>query len=252
VKALLPLLLLPGLALASVGKISILEGTASRKDANGQEHALKVGAEVELKDTLQVGAASNLKLLLTDESVLMLGANSQLYLDEATFEGQERKGFSAKLVFGRVWAKVRQMAAGSEAKFEVTTERAVAGVRGTIFRVDYGSTAKAVTPMVKPSMVVRVVQGRVVVQVPKPVTKQVPVAQSAPPVAGGKKTARVQVQGPQQVTMSEWMELFADLQAGQQTEVGDRELGATKDRVVKPLDKKAMQDDFGRFVDQNQ
>jgi hypothetical protein len=246
------LLLLPGLALASVGKVSILEGTASRTDASGQEQALKVGAEVELKDTLQVGEASNLKLLLTDESVIMLGANSQLYIEEATFEGQERKGFSAKLVFGRIWAKVKQMAAGSEAKFEVTTERAVAGVRGTIFRVDYGSTAKTVTPAVKPNMVVRVVQGRVVVQIPKPVKKQAPVAQSTPPAADGKKPARTLVPGPQQVTLSQWMELFADLQAGEQTEVGDRELGAKQDRVVRPLDKKAMQDDFGRFVDHNQ
>jgi hypothetical protein len=239
------LLLLPGLALASVGKISVLEGTASRKDADGQEHGLKVGSEIELKDTVQVSADSNLKLMLTDESVIMLGANSQLYIDEATFEGQDRKGFSAKLLFGRVWAKVKKMAAGSESKFEVTTERAVAGVRGTIFRVDYASTAKAVTPMPKPSMVVRVVQGRVVVQVPKVVTKQTP-----PPAPGGKPQPRTQVAGPQEISMSKWMELFADLQAGQQTEVGG-ELGATKGKVT-ALDKKAMKDDFGQFVDRNQ
>jgi hypothetical protein len=238
-------LLLPGLALASVGRISVLQGTATRRDASGQAYALKVGSEVELKDTLSVGAASNLKLLLTDESVLMLGANSQLYIDEATFEGQERKGFSAKLVFGRIWARVKQMAAGSEAKFEVTTERAVAGVRGTIFRVDYGSTAKAMTPAQKPSMVVRVVEGRVVVQVPQTGANQ------APAVAGNKKQPRTQVAGPQEVSEQKWMEIFANLQAGQQVEVGS-ELGATKRATVKPLDKKAMQDDFGQFVDQNQ
>jgi hypothetical protein len=243
-------LLLPWLALASVGKVARLEGKATRRDANGQEFALAVGSELELRDTLSVGEGSNVKLVLTDESVIMLGANSQLFFDEATFEGQVRKGFSAKLLFGRVWAKVKQMAAGSDAKFEVTTERAVAGVRGTIFRVDYASTAKGATPLPKPSMVVRVVQGRVVVQVPQVGPKPPPVSSVPTPPVGGKAQPRTQVAPPHEISVKQWMQLFADLQAGQQVEVG--ELGATKRGVVKALDKKAMQDDFGQFVDKNQ
>jgi len=180
----------------------------------------------------------------------MLGARSQLFFDEATFEGQVRKGFSAKLLFGRVWAKVKQMAAGSEAKFEVTTERAVAGVRGTIFRVDYGSTAKGVTATtLKPSMVVRVVHGRVVVQVPQAAPKRPAVAGARPPPSGTDQ-ARTQVAPPQEITVQQWTKLFADLQAGQEVEV--TELGVTKRGVVKALNKKAMQDDFGQFVDRNQ
>jgi hypothetical protein len=243
-------LLLPGLALASVGKIAILEGKATRRDASGQEHVLAVGSELELRDTLSVGEGSNVKLVLTDESVIMLGANSQLFFDEATFEGQARKGFSAKLLFGRVWAKVKQMAAGSEAKFEVTTERAVAGVRGTIFRVDYGSTAKGMTPLPKPSMVVRVVKGRVVVQIPQSGPKPSAVQSPPPPGGGGKPGPRTQVAPPQQITVQQWTKLFADLQAGQEVEVG--ELGASTRGTVKALNQKAMQDDFGQFVDRNQ
>lgn len=243
-------LLLPTLALASIGKVALLEGKATRKDASGQEHVLAVGAELQLRDTLSVGEASNVKLVLTDESVIMLGARSQLFFDEATFEGQVRKGFSAKLMFGRVWASVKKMAAGSDAKFEVTTERAVAGVRGTIFRVDYGSTAKGVTPtMPKPSMIVRVVQGRVVVQVAQ-APKRPAVSGARPPSADTKGQPRTQVAPPQEVTVQQWTQLFADLQAGQEVEVG--ELGATKRGLVKALDKKALQDDFGQFVDRNQ
>ena len=243
-------LLVPTLALASIGKVALLEGKATRTDASGQEHVLAVGSELELRDTLSVGEGSNVKLVLTDESVIMLGARSQLFFDEATFEGQVRKGFSAKLLFGRVWAKVKQMAAGSEAKFEVTTERAVAGVRGTIFRVDYGSTAKGVTATtLKPSMVVRVVHGRVVVQVPQAAPKRPAVAGARPPPSGTDQ-ARTQVAPPQEITVQQWTKLFADLQAGQEVEV--TELGVTKRGVVKALNKKAMQDDFGQFVDRNQ
>jgi hypothetical protein len=233
------LLLAPGLALASVGKISALEGTAKRTNA-GQTQELQVGSEIELNDTIEVGPASNLKLTLTDESVLMLSEGSRLIIDEATFEGQDRKGFAARLGFGKIWAKVKKALAGSDAKFEVQTDRAVAGVRGTIFRVDYGNTAKAMMPAQKMRMVVRVVEGRVVV------------SQAVPKVAKGqalkppKKSDRKQVAGPQEISQEEWEKKFVELQAQQQVEVGE-ELGAAR-----PLDASAMGDAFGRFVDRNQ
>jgi hypothetical protein len=233
-------LLLPGLALASIGKISILEGKATRTDEAGQEQALGVGSEIELKDVINVGPKSNLKLTLTDGSVIMLGEESRLHIDEATFEAQDRKGFSARLGFGKIWASVKKALGGSEAKFEVTTERAVAGVRGTIFRVDYANTAKAMTPQ-KPLMVVRVVEGRVVVeaQVRKAVKNQA----KPPAVAGMRK----QVPGPQEVSKEEWEKKFAELQAQQEIQLMDTELKAPQ-----ALNQKAMKDDFGRFVDRNQ
>jgi hypothetical protein len=239
---LVALLVVPGLALASVGKVSVLEGTARR--TNGElSQALAVGSEIELNDTIDVGAASNLKLTLTDESVLMLSPGSQLIIDEATFEGQDRKGFVARLGFGKVWAKVKKALAGSDSKFEVKTERAVAGVRGTIFRVDYGETAKASIPAQKLRMVVRVVEGHVLVaaKIPKQVVPgQVPQAGGDP-----KKAGRKQVGGPQEVSVEQWEEKFADLQKNQQVEVGSR-------MQPEPLDQKAMKDAFGRFVDRNQ
>lgn len=235
------LLLAPGLALAGIGKISALEGTAKRTNG-GETQALQVGSEIELNDTIDVGPGSNLKLTLTDESVIMLSEGSRLIIDEATFEGQDRKGFTARLGFGKIWAKVKKALAGSDSKFEVQTDRAVAGVRGTIFRVDYGDTAKAMMPAQKLRMVVRVVEGRVVVSqmVRKAVKGQVPGGK--PP----KKGERKQVAGPQEISQEEWEKKFVELQAQQQVEVGE-ELGAAK-----PLDASAMGDAFGRFVDRNQ
>jgi len=235
-------LLLPGLALASVGKVSALEGTAKR--TNGEEvKALEVGSEIEVNDTIDVGPASNLKLTLTDESVIMLAERSQLIIDEATFEGQDRKGFAARLGFGKVWAKVKKALAGSDSKFEVQTDRAVAGVRGTIFRVDYvHDTAKAIMPAAKLRMMVRVVEGRVVVSrlVRKAVEGQTPASQDPKP--GERK----QVAAPQVVSLDEWEKKFVELQGKQEIEVGN-ELGKPG-----PLNTKAMKDAFGRFVDRNQ
>ena len=143
-------ILAPCMALASVGKVSLLKGTAQRAPkAGGAAVALKEGAEIELGDTLTVGTGSNLKITLNDESLLLVGADSVLTIEEAKFEGLERRAFSARLTLGKVWAKVTKAVSGSEAKFEVTTDRAVAGVRGTVFRVDATkllSAASSTTP----------------------------------------------------------------------------------------------------------
>ncbi|WP_224362994.1 FecR family protein [Hyalangium versicolor] len=233
-------LVLPGLALASIGKVSVLEGTAKR--TNGEEtQALEVGSEIELNDTIEVGRDSNLKLTLTDESVIMLAEGSRLTIDEATFEGQERRGFAARLGFGKLWAKVKKALGGSEAKFEVKTERAVAGVRGTIFRVDYGDMAQAMVPADKLRMVVRVVEGRVVVAARVP-RKGVP-GQTPPAGGAAGKGERHQVPGPREITQEEWEQRFIELKARQQVEVGETV------ELTKPLDQKAMRDRFGRFVE---
>lgn len=236
-------LLLPGMALASIGTVTVLEGTATRTNG-GQTVALQAGSEIELNDTIEVGPASNVKLTLTDESVLMLGERSQLIIDEATFEGQERKGFAARLGLGKVWAKVKKALAGSDSKFEVQTERAVAGVRGTVFRVDYGDTAKAMIPAQKQRMIVRVVEGRVVVtqEVRKAIKGKLPSGSE------GKKGERKQVAGPQQVSEEQWEKNFIELQKNQQVVV-DSELKPAK---AQALDESAMKDTFGRFVDRNQ
>lgn len=123
-------------AFAEVGKVAQLEGEATRTPAGGTAEALQTGSAIELGDEVEVKAGGNLALLLTDESTLVLAEGSKLKVDEASFEGLDRKAFSARLLVGTVWAKVKKAVAGSPAKFDITTERAVAGVRGTTFQVE--------------------------------------------------------------------------------------------------------------------
>lgn len=123
-------------AFAEVGTVAQLEGEASRTPAGGTAQVLGVGGPIEVGDELAVQPGGNLALLLTDGSTLMLAGGSRLRIDEATFSGLERQAFSARLLLGAVWVKVKEAVAGSPAKFDITTERAVAGVRGTIFQVE--------------------------------------------------------------------------------------------------------------------
>ncbi|HYV46682.1 MAG TPA: FecR family protein [Myxococcaceae bacterium] len=240
------LLLVPCLAFGSVGKVSLLKGQATRTPRGGAAEAIKQGAEVELGDTLTVGQDSDVKITLNDESLLLVGANSTLRIDEAKFEGLERKAFSARLVLGKVWAKVTKAVSGSDAKFEVTTDRAVAGVRGTVFRVDAtkllsaasSSTAPLPKKGVQTQTTVKVSVGRVAVEAmvrnmamgatPPPgetgsaTTGTSPGTKTAAatPPAGGKKE-RKQVAGPQQISKEQWEKKFVELQQHQAITVGE-------------------------------
>jgi ferric-dicitrate binding protein FerR (iron transport regulator) len=137
--------------------VSILDGSATNSSGGtAAPAALAVGATVFENDIVETAASSRMELKLKDGSVIRVGPASKLALKSAYFgEGGEKK-FSAKLFFGRVWSKVSGLV-GSDSKFEVETDNAVAGVRGTTFRVD-AKTDK--------SVLVRVYAGSVAMAAP--------------------------------------------------------------------------------------
>jgi len=216
--ALLVLLLSTSSALAAVGTVTVVEGPAFRTPKDGAEHPLEQGASVELEDTLRTGPAGNVKLTLTDQSVVVLGPDSELLVERAEFEAQERSKVSLKLLVGGVWAKVKKAIAGSDSTFEVSAARAVAGVRGTIFRVDATPLIAGTRPPKIRETVVRVAEGRVAVNA------QVKKSTKPPPPKG----PRVEVPGPTEVTAEEWEKRFVELQAGRQVRITDTQFQTGK------------------------
>jgi hypothetical protein len=135
-------------ALAQVGAITAMDGEATRARAGGNPLALQVGSKIELGDVIEVKSGS-VKLTLTDQSILILSSGSQIRIDEASFQQLDHRQFSAWLLLGAVWCNVTRALGGSDAKFEVATERAVAGVRGTVFQVDVSGSAKEAESLVQ-------------------------------------------------------------------------------------------------------
>ncbi|HVP62160.1 MAG TPA: FecR family protein [Myxococcaceae bacterium] len=215
--ALLVALLSAPTALGAVGSVTVVEGPAFRTSKGGAEQPLQLGAEVDLDDTLRTGPAGNVKLTLTDQSVVVLGPDSELVVERAEFEAQERSRVSLKLLVGGVWAKVKKAIAGSDSTFEVSAARAVAGVRGTIFRVDATPLIAGTRPPKIRETVVRVAEGRVAVNA------QVKKAATPPP-----KGPRVEVPGPTEVTAEEWERRFVELQAGRQVRITDTQFQTGK------------------------
>lgn len=180
-----------GAAAPSSGSVTFLGGQATRQ-SGGKVEKLALGSLVYRDDLVETGARTRLEIKLPDKSVIRLGPQSKLRLATAVFRrGAEDRQVSANLVVGQIWAKVEK-AVGGQSRFEVQTHNAVAGVRGTTFRVDARQDR---------SCVVKVYSGAVAVAsgpLPRP-------AHAAP----GKE--RRQVAGPQPVSREQWERLVGKM-----------------------------------------
>ncbi len=225
-------LLTPALAFASIGKIAELDGKASRTPEGGAAAELKVGSEIEIKDTIEVSAGGHLKLELNDTSQIMLGEKSKLYIDEAQFEGQDCKSFLGTLKSGSLFTKVKKLLNGNT--YEVKTERAVAGVRGTIFRIDADAVVKTAKGRSAKASIVRVLEGAVRVNPSKEIAKKLK--------GQLKKGERKEIAGPSEVSADEWEKIFVTLQAGQAQAIGTDLFEAAE------LDEKQKNDEFSKWL----
>jgi len=210
-------------ALGAVGTVTVVDGPAFRTPKGGAELPIQQGVSVELDDTLRTGPAGGLKVTLTDQSVVVLGPDSELLVERAEFEGQDRSRVSLKLLVGGIWAKVKKAIAGTDSTFEVSAARAVAGVRGTIFRVDATPLIPGPHPPKIRETVVRVSEGRV------GVNAQVKASGAKPPPKG----PRVEVPGPTEVTAEQWEKRFVELQAGREVRITDTQFQSGKARETK-------------------
>lgn len=225
---------------AQVGSVTVVEGAgrAVRKadDGKGKPEPLKVGTPIRVGDHLETAAGVRLKLTLNDQSVLMLDERSRLQIDAADFADQTgaRSGFWSTLGVGAIWSKVAKTVAGSDAKFEVRTERAVAGVRGTEFWVEAFPIVRDGKPSQRTR--VQVSEGVVAVESTAAVRRLSP-----PPLPSGDKPGRVQVPGPQEVTREAWEKRYLEVQRGMVVVV-DEELWAER------VDEPEPDNPFARFV----
>lgn len=196
---------------APAGTVTFLAGQAQRIAA-GKPVALSVGAPVFAGDVIETLKRTRLEIKLADQSVLRLGPGAKVDLSSASFgRSVEERQVSAKLQVGNVWAKVAKTV-GGESRFEVKTENAVAGVRGTTFRVDAAQDR---------SVVVKVYNGTVAVagsRIPRPMhdaggadveptkgDEPSQLAAATPPKTGEPaRKVRKQLAAPKQVTKEQW------------------------------------------------
>ncbi len=112
-------------------KASLVEGAVTITPAGGGTAApLHEGDPLKQGDTVVTESGGRLEIAFASGTILRIGESSKVTLGESV----PQKRFSARLLLGNIWAKVHKLVA--DETFQVETENAVAGVRGTEFRVE--------------------------------------------------------------------------------------------------------------------
>lgn len=172
-----------------MAEVSHVEGGASFKDKSGDYATLNKGQKLGPDHTVKTTADGKVELMLPDKSVLRIAPLSVVRLESLLTAGPAGdKPSTFRVTGGKIWANVSS-AVGGERKFEVKTETAVAGVRGTVFQVAVDEDS---------ATVVKVYAGAVAVS-------SAVIPQRAPDPGPD----RVQVPGPQEVSRQQWEELIA-------------------------------------------
>lgn len=104
----------------------------------GEDRVLpvKLHDEVRFKDVIQTQDESRTKALFQDDSMLTVGENSRVEIDEYIYNPEKNvRQAVVKLMQGQVRALVNKVFKANGSRFEIHTPSAVAAARGTYFTV---------------------------------------------------------------------------------------------------------------------
>lgn len=118
----------PGRAARVLG----VRGTATLLDeSTGTKRPVEKGMVLRERSTIETKADAAVQLRLGDGSVLGVGPSARMTVDAFEYEPQKKRKVSFKVGVGKVWARVTSWFGGGTNDFSISTNNAVAGVRGT-------------------------------------------------------------------------------------------------------------------------
>jgi hypothetical protein len=125
-----------------VPPIAVVEATEGETTVIHESQKLTAapGLRLAAGDRLETGAPGKMRVRLSDDSVLAMGANTKLALVELVMDGEARRG-RIDVALGRFWMNVTKWTGQGESRYEVATPNAVAGIRGTTLWGDTGVDA---------------------------------------------------------------------------------------------------------------
>jgi hypothetical protein len=106
------------------------------RDTSKQAEEASKGKDLNFHDLVSTEAAGRIRMVLLDGSILNLGSQSRMYINE---NDPKTRKTEVELVAGRVRAQVRKMA-NPNGEWEVRTSTAICGVLGTDFFVETDGT----------------------------------------------------------------------------------------------------------------
>lgn len=175
------------------GKVTYVAGNAILyKKSQKAGNAIRLNGQVREGDKIRTGKGSRVEILMADGSVVRLGENSVFDVNSMKVDSAAAsRNIDLKLSIGRVWAKVRGVF--KKSSFNVSSNNAVAGVRGTTYRLDVSE------------------DNRTVLKVYEGVVDISPVARRPEDLAGSPYEGLHEVPGPREVTLSEWQFIVSSM-----------------------------------------
>lgn len=184
--------------------VTRLDGTATVLTKGAKTATLlKKNDQLMKGQEVKVGERSRIELKYPDGTVMRFGERSTIRMEDISYDSSTKsKKVKVDLAGGKLWANVKKMVT-SDSRVEVKTVNAVAGVRGTTYRVDVAADNSAM---------VKVYDGSVNVS-------GIPSKEKDAAKPAGQFTAPVPVAGPQQVpppyhevSMEEWTVIVKAMQ----------------------------------------
>ena len=123
---------------ASIGNIMVIKGEAQiKRDAK----VIDAYASMSLveKDEIITQEYSMVQVILKDETVITIGANSTYKFEEYTFDGTKKSKTLMKASRGFFRSVTGKLSKIAPERFKVSTSYATIGIRGTDFSVDIGT-----------------------------------------------------------------------------------------------------------------
>lgn len=118
-----------------IGQVKSTHGSVTIERA-GQSLPASLGARLQQGDVLRTGADGSVGITMSDNSLLSAGPNSELALDQYSFDPTTNEGrFDTKLSKGTLAVVSGRIAKQSPKAMTVRTPGATLGVRGTEFVV---------------------------------------------------------------------------------------------------------------------
>jgi hypothetical protein len=178
-------------------RVTLVEGTAHAFcPAQKGFRSLRINDLLKPGCEANTGEKSRMELLLPDSSIIRFADNTSFKILQVDVSDAGKRDVKIFVTLGKIWSNVRK-ALGGKGGFEVSCQNAVAGVRGTVYRMNVEDDKSAL---------VKVYNGEVAVSAAANEQKT-PAVGPPQPVAGPTKVA-----GPKPVSMEEWVYIIKSMQ----------------------------------------
>ena len=174
-------------------KVTLLKGSASVvKKGTIEAQPLAQGDMLSGGDRITTGKMSRIELKMPDGSYLRFDEETTFELQSIAFEKeQKRRKITISMILGKTWAKVSRLF-GIKGRFEIATRTAVAGVRGTVYRMNVNRDNSVTVKVYWGEVVVNSAMRAEATDQPVPITEPTKVEGPHP------------IPGPHPVSMEEW------------------------------------------------